>query len=178
MPKKGYKQTDEHTNNAKKSIKRQFDGGRLTWNKGTKGICKSNSGSFKKGDKIRLGKKSSPETIERNRQATLKNPIRYWLGKKRPEMLGEKNWNYKGGVTPELKLLRCTLEYEVWKLEVYKKDKGICRLCKKRCTNKTITAHHLNNFRDFPELRFVVDNGMTLCRSCHMKIHHPRKNET
>lgn len=39
--------------------------------------------------KYLLGKKRSPETIEKMRKAKLKNPTKYWLGKKRPEVL---NW--------------------------------------------------------------------------------------
>lgn len=33
--------------------------------------------------------KFSPETIEKMRQAKLRNPTKYWLGKKRPELSGE-----------------------------------------------------------------------------------------
>ena len=32
-------------------------------------------------------------------------------------------------------------------------------------------AHHLKTFKDYPELRFDVDNGQTLCRSGHKKVH-------
>ena len=99
----------------------------------------------------------------------------YWFGKKRPNMSGENNSRWQGGLTPTDELARNTLEYKVWKLEVYKRDKGVCRFCGIRCNNKTIVAHHLKLFRDFPELRFVVDNGITLCRSCHVKLHQPNK---
>lgn len=37
--------------------------------------------------------------------------------------------------------------------------------------DKDIVAHHLKLFSEFPELRFSVDNGIVLCRSCHKKIH-------
>lgn len=98
-----------------------------------------------------------------------------WKEKFRERMkkkIGKDHWNWKGGITPELELLRHSLEYEIWKLEVYKRDKGKCRLCGIRCDDKTIVAHHLNNFNDFPELRFSVDNGIVLCRSCHIKLHN------
>ncbi len=56
-----------HTKEAKEKIskankgkryspKTEFKKGHKTWNKGTKGICKPNSGSFKKGDKSSLWK--------------------------------------------------------------------------------------------------------------------------
>ncbi len=84
---------------------------------------------------------------------------------------GENNSNWRGGTISEIERLRYGLEYNIWKLEVYKRDRGICRLCGLRCNNKNIVAHHINNFKDFPELRFSIDNGIVLCRSCHLKIH-------
>ena len=45
--------------------------GKSPWNKGTKGIMKSNKTSFKKGDKIRLGMKHSEE-FKRKRSEILK----------------------------------------------------------------------------------------------------------
>ena len=38
-----------------------------------------------------FGRHQSEETKEKIRQARLKNPIKYWLGKKRPEMNGKNN---------------------------------------------------------------------------------------
>lgn len=32
-------------------------------------------------------------------------------------------------------------------------------------------AHHLKSFKDAPELWFVVENGITVCRKCHPKLH-------
>ena len=49
------------------------------WNKGLTGVQTSWS----------KGKKLSEESKEKMRQAKLKNPVRYWQGKKRPE-IGEK----------------------------------------------------------------------------------------
>ena len=80
---------------------------------------------------------------------------------------GNKAHNWKGGIDLENKRARQSLEYEVWRLEVYRKDGFRCRLC----GNKDIVAHHLKLFSEFPELRFSVNNGITLCRSCHKKVH-------
>ena len=86
---------------------------------------------------------------------------------------------YKGrfidGRTPELVLIRHSLEYEIWRKEVYERDWWTCRLCGIKCEKGNIIAHHLKLFSEFPELRFVVDNGITLCRSCHAKLHNPLK---
>lgn len=83
----------------------------------------------------------------------------------------ENSANWRGGVTDENSEKRKCLEYKIWRNEVYKKDNWTCRICKRKCGNKEIVAHHLKLFSDFPELRFSVDNGITLCRKCHLEIH-------
>ena len=84
---------------------------------------------------------------------------------------GSKSPNWKGGISSENRRLRESLEYQIWRNEVYKRDNWTCRLCRKKCNKKEIVAHHLRLFSEFPELRFSVDNGITLCRSCHLKVH-------
>jgi len=91
--------------------------------------------------------------------------------KKSNAQKGEKNHQWRGGIGNKNHLIRKSLEYRIWAMEVYKKDQWTCRLCRKICGRGNIIAHHLKLFSEFPELRFCIDNGITLCRSCHMKIH-------
>lgn len=56
--------------------------------------------------------------------------------------------------------------YKEWRLSVYKRDKFVCQW--PNCTfKKKLHAHHIYKWADFPALRFVLDNGISLC-----KIHH------
>jgi hypothetical protein len=57
-------------------------------------------------------------------------------------------------------------EYKAWRLAVYKRDKFTCRFSGCRST-RGINAHHIRRWADFPELRFVVSNGITLCKKHH-----------
>lgn len=92
-----------------------------------------------------------------------------WAEGKLKSRSGDQHWNWKGGITPLIRLLRHTPEYKAWRLAVYKRDKWTCQDCAKHCDTKTIVAHHIKSFKEYPELRYEVDNGITLCRKCHLK---------
>lgn len=80
---------------------------------------------------------------------------------------GKKNHNWKGGLTPINHRIRISLEYRLWREAVLKRDDYICRFCGKR--GGILQADHIKPFALFPELRFIVDNGRTLCIPCHQK---------
>ena len=63
-----------------------------------------------------------------------------------------------------------TRAYIDWKNAVLKRDKRTCRMpgCGKKM--KAMHVHHIRRWEDFPTLRFVVTNGITLCRKCHQNI--------
>ena len=56
-----------------------------------------------------------------------------------------------------------------WKYAVYKRDNFKCRINNQDCKGR-MEAHHILSWTVFPELRFVLNNGITLCHA-----HHPRK---
>lgn len=50
-------------------------------------------------------------------------------------------------------------------MKVFERDNFTCQFCEVR--GVYLTVHHIKSWANFPELRFVVDNGITLCEECH-----------
>jgi 5-methylcytosine-specific restriction endonuclease McrA len=85
---------------------------------------------------------------------------------------GDKHWNWKGGVTPINQRSRTSKDYSSWRLAVFSRDNYKCRVCN---STKDIQAHHINSWSEFPEDRFVLENGLTLCKECHEFYHKYEK---
>ena len=79
------------------------------------------------------------------------------------------NSNYKGGIAPENKLIRSSEENRIWRLRVFERDNYTCRGCRQH--GGELNSHHIKEFAKYPALRFEVNNGLTLCKSCHIKTH-------
>lgn len=85
---------------------------------------------------------------------------------------GEKSYNWKGGITPIHKAIRHSFEYKLWRTAVFERDNYTCIWCgdknyKGRHKSIRLEADHIKPFADYPELRFSIDNGRTLCIKCH-----------
>jgi len=63
------------------------------------------------------------------------------------------------------KLIRNSAEYKEWRKAVFERDDFTCQKCGSK--SNYIEAHHLKSFTHYPEFRFNVSNGETLCRKCH-----------
>ena len=59
--------------------------------------------------------------------------------------------------------------YREWRKLVKNRDNWECRISNQDCFGKLI-VHHILGWTEFPELRYEVNNGITLCQ-----FHHPRK---
>ena len=60
----------------------------------------------------------------------------------------------------------------LWRKSVFERDNYTCVWCgAKNGNGKAIIlqADHIKPFADYPELRFAIDNGRTLCIDCHKK---------
>ena len=84
-----------------------------------------------------------------------------WLKEK---CTGENHPNWKGGVNSESYKARHTVEGELWRKNVMKRDSFMCQCCG---STKNLNAHHLYNFVDHLDIRYDVTNGITLCERCH-----------
>lgn len=102
---------------------------------------------FKKGD-IRISDKNN-----------------YWFGK---DLSGANNARYKGE-NCKRKEQRNDPLYVWWTKQVKKRDKNVCKINNKDCSGYNI-VHHILGWTEFPELRYEINNGITLCQA-----HHPRK---
>lgn len=91
----------------------------------------------------------------------------YWKRKKRLNISGEKNNNWKGGITRENSKQRQSVEYKVWRDKVFERDNYTCQDCEKH--GCYLEAHHIKSFAEYLELRFDVSNGITYCKKCHGK---------
>jgi hypothetical protein len=63
---------------------------------------------------------------------------------------------------------RRTIEYLIWRRAVLKRDGYTCQACGSK---ENLEAHHLKGWILYPDLRFVVNNGWTLCIDCHNLWH-------
>jgi predicted restriction endonuclease len=72
-------------------------------------------------------------------------------------------------VGTETEIIRNSGEYKEWRIKVWSRDKTKCRVCGIR--KDPMIAHHLDGFNIFPEKRFDVDNGVTLCDKHHIAFH-------
>jgi 5-methylcytosine-specific restriction endonuclease McrA len=89
------------------------------------------------------------------------------LANRRRNMVGPNNPNWRGGRDSEHARLRKTFRYTEWRKAVFERDDYTCVICRQR--GGTLNADHIKPFAFFPDLRFELSNGRTLCVKCHKK---------
>lgn len=135
------------------------------------------------------GKKPTEET----RKKLSQNNARYWLGKKRLDMTGEKNWNYgkygsqhtryqENKLSSLRKIIRNSEKYRQYKRMVLERDKFTCIMCKRKSVYLELD-HYPKGFSELLKQNNIINidealncenlwninNGRTLCQSCHEK---------
>lgn len=114
---------------------------------------KKQIGEFMKWNTNMRGRKHTEDAKEKNRQAHI----------------GKQTWNkWIWDKTPENKRIRHSVEFLSWRSSVFMRDWFTCKKCNKKWW---VNAHHILNFAQYPELRFAIDNWITLCTVCHNMFH-------
>jgi hypothetical protein len=86
-----------------------------------------------------------------------------------PKISGAKSHLYKPALSHEDRHVRRNLvELREWRTAVFRRDAFKCGLCG---AGGSVQAHHLDCWADYPERRFDLSNGITLCRPCHKAFH-------
>jgi hypothetical protein len=80
--------------------------------------------------------------------------------------LGSSNVNWNGGVSLNKRRLN-EPRYREWRTAVFIRDNFICQECGQ--SGGDLESHHIKRWADFPELRYEISNGKTLCLKCHNK---------
>ena len=101
------------------------------------------------------------------REHSLKTKILF-SNQRKGKQTGKEHPNWQGGITPFRKKIMNSEEYKLWRTAVFERDNYTCIWCGDNRGNN-LNADHIKPFALFPELRFAIDNGRTLCEDCHKK---------
>lgn len=68
---------------------------------------------------------------------------------------------------------RYTSEYNIWRKKCLKRDDYTCQICG---TKENLCVHHIKPYAKYPKLATNVNNGITLCKKCHIEEHRRMKD--
>lgn len=69
---------------------------------------------------------------------------------------------------------RRSYAYTYWRQQVWLRDNFACKIANPDCSGR-IEAHHILGWNDYPELRYQLNNGITLCHFHHPKVRKEEK---
>jgi hypothetical protein len=75
--------------------------------------------------------------------------------------------NWRGGTTPIANLERHSARMKMWKEAVLLRDNFTCQGC--GAIGDDVHPHHIKSFAKHPDLRYDVNNGLSLCTECHKR---------
>lgn len=129
--------------------------GREPWNKGKKGVQKVSYETRAKLSKARKGNQNA------------KGAVRSEEFRKRVSeaLRGDRSPNWRGGISREKPT---GLEYRAWRMAVFTRDEFTCQDCGDD-SGGNLEAHHIKSWAFYPQHRYDIDNGQTLCKTCHAK---------
>jgi hypothetical protein len=150
MPKKGYKQTEEH----KKKVREMHIG------------VKFSEEIKQKMSKAHMGQIAWNKGKKRTMQTKIKSSMT------KRGITDIKDWN--GFSVSYDRRVRNSPEYKKWRERVFKRDDYTCQKCGARSAKGKqvyLHSHHILSFTNYPFYRFLEEFGQTLCVGCHKWQH-------
>lgn len=115
-------------------------------------------------------KKENSKRMIGNKHAKGTKHTLEWRKLMSQKLKGDKCYLWRGGINKINDTIRKSLEYKLWREAVFERDNYTCVWCGARSktgVQVTLNADHIKQFAYYPELRFAIDNGRTLCVPCH-----------
>lgn len=107
----------------------------------------------------------------------LKRGHQIWVGKKHSietrKIMSVRAKENNVKTTGSAERRRKSLEYTIWRTSVFERDNYTCQKCGER--GGVLQSHHKKQYQYHPDLRFDLNNGVTLCKKCHQKIYVRQK---
>lgn len=156
MPKKGYKQTKEHL---RKNSDVHKTGKIIRCCQCNKEFYRNNSAIKQHNfcsNKCYLDSSINKETI-------------FKVGHKSTTPKGKNHYRWNLNREEVMKNKRNDGEYKQWVIRIKNRDNWKCRINNKDCSGYCV-VHHILPWSEYPELRYELKNGITLCQA-----HHPKK---
>jgi 5-methylcytosine-specific restriction endonuclease McrA len=85
------------------------------------------------------------------------------------QIRGPAHPNFNPSLTEEERLIKRQFAlYADWRTAVFSRDGYTCQRCGR---GRGIVAHHVENYHACRSKRLDLNNGVTLCRECHVGFH-------
>lgn len=83
----------------------------------------------------------------------------------------ENHYKYNSSLSKEDREKRDMFNGEIrkWRETIFLRDDYTCGVCSKK--GDVLNAHHINSWDSYKEERFDINNGITLCDTCHRSFH-------
>lgn len=149
----------------------------VAWNKGKKGLQKHTEETKRKISEVQKGRwVGNKSPVWKGGKARCIGcaillsdyKIRRCLSCRGKHYSGEKHWSWKGENCKKQEERNNSL-YKNWVSRIKKRDRWTCKINNQDCSGYC-EVHHILSWSAYPELRYEVNNGITLCQG-----HHPRK---